>query len=106
VLLGLQSNIPLERPVLLSGAPPAILSLRADLADVEQRAVSAMHGHNPVVTDSYRQNLAIVDNFISLCEKTVREEPRNELAREYLYAAYQQKADLLATMVEHGVMSD
>jgi hypothetical protein len=30
----------------------------------------------------------------------VREEPENELAREYLYEAYQQKADLLTRLNE------
>ena len=48
------------------------------------------------------QNLAIVDHYIDLCEKSVREEPDNDVAREYLYQAYQQKADLLAVMTEHG----
>jgi hypothetical protein len=37
-----------------------------------------------------------------MCEKSVREEPENELARDYLYGAYQQKADLLAEMSERG----
>jgi hypothetical protein len=49
------------------------------------------------VTASIRRNLGIVDNFIAMCEKNVREQPDNEMAREYLYGAYQQKAELLAT---------
>jgi hypothetical protein len=52
------------------------------------------------VTASLHKNLEIVDNYISLCENSVREEPENELAREYLYEAYQQKADLLAQLNE------
>jgi hypothetical protein len=32
----------------------------------------------------------------------VQEEPQNEVARDYLYEAYQQKADLLAQMTERG----
>jgi hypothetical protein len=32
----------------------------------------------------------------------VQEEPQNEMARDYLYGAYQQKADLLAQMTERG----
>ena len=51
-------------------------------------------------------NLAIVDNNIALCEKSVREEPENEIARDYLYEAYQQKADLLAQMTERGARAD
>jgi hypothetical protein len=57
---------------------------------------------NPVVTASLHQNLAIVDNYISLCEKSVREDPENEVARDYLYDAYHQKADLLAQISERG----
>ena len=57
---------------------------------------------NSVVNASLHQSMAIVDNNIALCEKSVREEPENELAREYLYDAYQQKADLLAEMSERG----
>jgi hypothetical protein len=57
---------------------------------------------DPVVTASLHKNLAIVDNYIVLCEKSVREEPGNEIARDYLYGAYQQKADLLAHMTEDG----
>ena len=54
------------------------------------------------MSTSLHENLAIVDNYIALCEKSVREEPENEVAREYLYQAYQQKADLLAQMTERG----
>lgn len=49
------------------------------------------------VTASFRRNLNIVDNFIVMCEKSVREQPENEMAREYLYGAYEQKAELLAS---------
>lgn len=55
------------------------------------------------VTDSLRRNLGIVDNFIAVCEKSVREQPDNQMAREYLYGAYQQKAELLATAMNHSV---
>jgi hypothetical protein len=58
---------------------------------------------NPVVTASLHDNLAIVDNYIALCEKSVREEPESEIARDYLYDAYQQKASLLAQMTERGL---
>jgi hypothetical protein len=41
-----------------------------------------------------------------LCEKTVREDPRNEMAREYLYGAYQQKAELLAMMMDRDAAGE
>jgi hypothetical protein len=52
------------------------------------------------VTASLHSNLEIVDNYISLCQDSVREEPDNEIARDYLYEAYQQKADLVAQLNE------
>lgn len=61
---------------------------------------------NPVVTASYKNSLEIIDNFIRMCEKTVREHPNNEVAREYLYDAYQQKAELLAMTMERGAWGD
>ncbi|MGA3294226.1 MAG: hypothetical protein ABSE45_09630 [Candidatus Acidiferrales bacterium] len=76
--------------------------LSAQLASAEQDAVSSLRVSDPSVTASLHQNLAIVDNDIALCEKSVREEPENEVARDYLYDAYQQKADLLAQMTDRG----
>ena len=77
--------------------------LEAKLETDEQSAVSTLADSNPAVTASLHQNLAIVDNYITLCEKSVHEEPENEVARDYLYDAYEQKADLLAQMTERGV---
>ena len=55
------------------------------------------------MTASIRRNLGIVDNFIAMCEKDVREQPDNEMAREYLYGAYEQKAELLATATSRSM---
>jgi len=68
--------------------------------ETEEDAISSMADTNPVVTASLRKSLAIIDNDIALCEKSVREEPQNEFARDYLYEAYQQKADLIAQVTE------
>jgi hypothetical protein len=75
--------------------------LRSELDNVEH-AVFSLSAADPVVTASLHKNLAIVDNYIVLCEKSVHEDPGNEVARDYLYGAYQQKADLLAQMTENG----
>ena len=80
--------------------------LQPQFARAEQREMVSLHHHDPDVVATYRDNLEIVDKFIAACEKTVREEPSNRMAREYLYAAYQQKADLLATMTEVGTGGD
>jgi hypothetical protein len=47
-----------------------------------------------------RQNLDIVDKFIVDCEQRVKAQPGDELARDYLSGAYQQKAQLLSVMME------
>lgn len=58
--------------------------------------------NDAAVSDSIRRNMNIVDNFIAMCEKDVREQPENEMAREYLYGAYKQKAELLATAMDRS----
>lgn len=75
--------------------------LNAEL-DTAEATVVALPSSNALVTASLHKNLAIVDNYITLCKKSVRQEPENEMARDYLYGAYQQKADLLAQMSERG----
>jgi hypothetical protein len=87
----------------ISGTQDSTGNLDAQLQTAERDSVSAMAESDPVVTASLHDNLAIVDNYIALCEKSVREEPESEIARDYLYDAYEQKADLLAQMTERGV---
>ncbi|HKV27580.1 MAG TPA: hypothetical protein VJN90_04845 [Candidatus Acidoferrales bacterium] len=78
----------------------AVAPLQAGLSMAETTSVPAMKAQNSDVTATLNHNLAIVDNMISMCEKSVREDPQNEMTRDYLYTAYQQKADLLATMAD------
>jgi len=54
------------------------------------------------VNDSLRQNLRIVNSFIADCKQRIQEDPQDDLAREYLNSAYQQKAELLAAMMDRG----
>jgi len=76
--------------------------LSAELDTAEHDTFSSLKNADPVVAASLQKNLAIVDNYIALCEKSVREDPQDEDARDYLYDAYQQKADLLAQMSDRG----
>ncbi|MFY9584476.1 MAG: hypothetical protein WAR21_08315 [Candidatus Acidiferrales bacterium] len=105
-LIALQSNLRRVEMSRSTPAPATTAALDSQLTTVERRTILAMRQNNPVVTDSLRKNLDIVDNFIAMCEKSVREEPENDVAREYLYGAYQQKAELLAMMVERGALGD
>lgn len=85
----------------MRGTQNSTSHLGAQLDSVEHSTVASLVS-NPVVTAALHKNLAIVDNYISLCEKSVREDPQSEMARDFLYDAYQQKADLLAQMNEQG----
>jgi hypothetical protein len=77
-------------------------TLRAQLSDVEMKNISALRASNSAVAASLDQNLTIIDNQIALCEKSVSEEPDNEVARDFLNEAYHQKADLLTEISERG----
>ena len=64
-----------------------------DLRNMQLASTSA-------VDTSFRQNLQQVDDFIADCERRVSAAPQDELAREYLSNAYQQKAELLSAMMD------
>ena len=66
-----------------------------DLRNMQLASTSA-------VDTSFRQNLQQVDDFIADCERRVRSAPQDDLAREYLSNAYQQKAELLSAMMDRG----
>jgi hypothetical protein len=74
------------------------LTLNNDEAHLPSMQLASASG----VDASLRQNLDIVDKFIVDCEQRVKDEPQDELAREYLTGAYQQKAELISVMMERG----
>jgi hypothetical protein len=71
------------------------LALSGDEAQLPRQVARAS-----LVDVSLRKNLDIVDDFIADCERRVKQEPQDDLAREYLSGAYQQKAELLSAMLE------
>jgi hypothetical protein len=54
------------------------------------------------VDAALEQNLGQINDFIADCERHLKAAPQDELAREYLADAYQQKAELLAAMMDRG----
>ncbi len=86
-----------------SSVPSADSVFREEVLTVGSDSILGLQRQDTAVTDSIRRNLQIVDNFIAICEKSVREQPDNEMAREYLYGAYQQKAELLATATNRSL---
>lgn len=106
VALGVVLSGPISRRVndyrWRQGTQESTHALSTQLDSVEQTTLASLASSNPVVTAALHKNMAIVDNYITLCEKSVQEEPESEVARDYLYEAYQQKADLLARLNEQG----
>jgi hypothetical protein len=85
---------------------PSLAGLGQTLHGNMERVVASLSEHEGSVAVSLRQNLGIVDNLIKVCEKSVREHPGDPLAREYLYGAYQQKADLLAVAMDRSALEN
>jgi hypothetical protein len=72
------------------------------LNDQEPVATGMILTSTSPVDASLRDNLKKVNEFIADCERHLKEQPHDELTREYLSAAYQQKAELLSAMIERG----
>jgi hypothetical protein len=85
-------------------APSTQSVFNEEALTVGNESIPGFQARDAAVTDSIRRNLNIVDNFIVMCEKSVREQPENEMAREYLYGAYEQKAELLATATNRSTL--
>lgn len=83
---------------------PAGIEGTVKLLNEQEIDVRNMHfaTGNSQVNASLEQNLQQIDDFIAECEHRLKEVPQDELAREYLYSAYQQKAELLAAMMDRG----
>jgi hypothetical protein len=83
-------------------APSTDSVFQEEVLTVGNERIPGFQEHDAPVTESIRRNLNVVDNFIAMCEKSVREQPENEMAREYLYGAYEQKAELLSTAMDRS----
>lgn len=83
-----------------------LAQVHEQLASAEALAGQEVHLRDPEVVASYHQNLALVDDLIGECQKKVNEDPNDELARQYLATAYQQKADLLNALAEREALGD
>jgi hypothetical protein len=76
---------------------------KEEVLTVGNDSIPGVQREDTAVTRSIRRNLQLVDNLIAICEKSVREQPDNQMARDYLYGAYQQKAELLATAMNRSM---
>jgi len=90
----------------ISAATPKLVAtdLGKTLDGDVKRVFDSLPEGNPVLASSLRENLGIVDNLIADCEKSVREQPDDPMARDYLYGAYEQKAVLLAAATDRSAL--
>jgi hypothetical protein len=86
-----------------SAVPSAESVFQDEVLTMGNDSIPGFQRQDAAVTDSIRRNLGIVNNFIVMCKDSVRKQPDNEMAREYLYGAYQQKAELLAMATDRGM---
>jgi hypothetical protein len=101
----LQLRKPVEVPAVSSGSPWQIpFAQTAKVLNEQEVDLKNMQNvqlaSTSAVDDSFRQNLQQVDDFIAVCERRVQAAPEDDLAREYLSNAYQQKAELLSAMMD------
>lgn len=101
-LLSVGNPVGQLRPAEPVATASPVPDISRSLDTVETAAFRELHPDTSDADASLKRGLAVVDKFIAMCEKTVRENPQDETAREYLAGAYQQKSELLATVVEHG----
>jgi hypothetical protein len=72
------------------------------LSETEDALPSRELANNAAVDASLRQNLRTLNEFIAECEARLKQNPQDQLTREYLSMAYQQKAELLNAMMDSG----
>ncbi|HEV2494369.1 MAG TPA: anti-sigma factor [Terriglobia bacterium] len=86
-------------------ASAAISSENAALAQtvdgMERDYQSRKQTMEPALQVTYEKSLASLDDSIRQCQDSIQKEPDNSLARQYLMAAYQEKAEVLSAALEY-----
>jgi hypothetical protein len=72
------------------------------LQDPEQRLSGTPLRGSVEADASLSENLRVINGVIAECQKHLKKYPNDALAREYLASAYQQKAELLAAILDSG----
>ena len=84
---------------------PSEIAFLGETAGVLDQAESDLRGRatsNAMADASLRANLKTLDGFIAECQARLAQNPQDQLTREYLNVAYQQKAELLSAMMDIG----
>jgi hypothetical protein len=72
------------------------------LSDTEGALPSRGVADNAMADAALHQNLRTLNEFIAECQARLKKNPQDQLTREYLNMAYQQKAELLSAIMESG----
>jgi len=97
-----QTPAPPSGPDHGSGSGIEAIAKQVNQQEVDLRNMHLVGTSPSPVDTALEQNLQEIDSFIADCERHLKETPQDELAREYLADAYQQKAELLAAMMDRG----
>jgi len=84
---------------------PSEIAFLGETAGVLDQTESDLRGRatsNAMADASLRANLKTLDGFIAECQARLAQNPQDQLTREYLNVAYQQKAELLSAMMDSG----
>jgi len=88
-------------PLPPAAASDASIAVPAGLDKMETSYRNREKSFDPVVQASYQKGLESLNNSIQECQESVKKEPGNTMAREYLATAYQQKAAVLSAALEY-----
>jgi hypothetical protein len=72
------------------------------LSQTEDALPSNGVADNAMADAALHQNLRTLNEFIAECQARLKKNPQDQLTREYLNMAYQQKAELLTAIMESG----
>lgn len=100
----LSQPVRIERAVVLQPAAqylPGEESYLKTIADLKQ----SVDGRKDLILDpssrmSYERDIAVVNDSIKRMKEVVRKNPKNQAAKQVLYSSYQNKIDLLNSVVE------
>jgi hypothetical protein len=77
------------------------IALAETVNELENSFRARKTSFEPAVEDTYERGLVSLNNSIREARDSVKEEPGNALAREYLVAAYEEKAEVLSAALEY-----
>jgi hypothetical protein len=92
-----QPTLRVEQPQFIDGEETYVKTITTLAKNVEG---DKLNNIRPSSRINYEKNMAIVDDAITKMRKQIRKNPKDETAKEILFASYQNKIDLLNSMNE------